>query len=129
MSHTLLQAWAKTLRLRGDERAVVQASDGATVTFRQLHARVDAWLQFHAPEPDALRGRAVVFATPNGIGWLEIFLGLLKGGAVVVPLDAAEPPLAQQRLAALLRAGFWWDGAQLVPLAKAKRYRDPSLCR
>ena len=87
MSHTLLQAWAKTLRLRGDERAVVQASDGATVTFRQLHARVDAWLQFHAPEPDALRGRAVVFATPNGIGWLEIFLGLLKGGEVVVPLD------------------------------------------
>ena len=28
-----------------------------------------------------------------------------KAGAVVVPLDAAEPPLAQRRLAASLRAG------------------------
>ena len=44
MSHALLQAWEKTLRLRGDDRAVVQAADGATVTFRELDARAAAWL-------------------------------------------------------------------------------------
>src|SRR6185369_8015834 len=69
-----------------------------------------------------------VFAAPNGLGWLEIFLGLLKAGAVVVPLDAAEPPIAQRRLAASLRAAFWWDGKKLEPLPRPKRFRDPSIC-
>ena len=29
----------------------------------------------------------MVFAVPNGIAWLEMFLGLLKAGAVAVPND------------------------------------------
>ena len=128
MSHALLQAWARTLRRRGGDRAVVQAADGRTATFRQLEAAALAWRAMHAPEPAAFAGRAVVFAAPNGLGWLEIFLGLLQAGAVVVPLDAAEPPAAQRRLAESLRAGFWWDGARLVPLAGARRYRDPAVC-
>ncbi len=128
MSHALLQAWAKTLRRRGDDRAVVQAADGSAVTFRELDARATSWLAAHAPAPDALQGRAVVFAAANGIGWLEIFLGLLKAGAVVVPLDAAEPPVAQQRLAQSVRAGFWWDGTKLKALPGARRHRDPAVC-
>ena len=128
MSQALLQAWERTLRRRGGDRAVVQAGNGLSVTFRELDARASAWLRAHAPEPTQLKGRAVVFAAANGIGWLEIFLGLLKAGAVAVPLDAAEPPVAQRRLAAALRAGFWWDGAKLEALAGAKRYRDPALC-
>ncbi len=126
MSHALLQAWEKILRRCGGDRAVVQAGDGSTVTFRELDARATAWLAVWAPAE--LRGRAVVFSAANSIGWLEIFLGLLKAGAVVVPLDAAEPPVAQRRLAASLRAGFWWDGAKLEALPDAKRYRDPAVC-
>ena len=95
MSAALLSAWTKTLRRHGAARAVVQADNGATVTFRELDTRADAWLRTHAPDPAPLRGRAVLFATANSIGWLEIFLGLLKAGAVVVPLDAAEPPAAR----------------------------------
>jgi len=128
MSHALLQAWGKTLRRRGGDRAVVQAVDGRSVTFRGLDARASAWLRAHAPDPTQLTGRAVVFAAANGIGWLEIFLGLLKAGAVAVPLDAAEPPVAQRQIAASLRAAFWWDGAKLQALAGARRYRDPTLC-
>ena len=128
MSHALLQAWAQTLRRRGGDRAVVQAGDGAAVTFRELEARAAAWLRAHVPEPARLKGRPVVFSAPNGIGWLEIFLGLLKAGAVVVPLDAAEPPLAQRRLARSLRAAGWWDGARLEALGGAKRFRDPTVC-
>ena len=128
MSHPLLQAWKKTLRRRGGDRAVVQAVDGTAVTFRELDARAADWLKAHAPVPMQLTGRAVVFTAANGIGWLEIFLGLLKAGAVVVPLDAAEPPLAQRRLATALRAGFWWNGATLEPLPGAKCYRDPAVC-
>jgi acyl-CoA synthetase (AMP-forming)/AMP-acid ligase II len=107
---------------------VTQAADGAAVTFGELDARASAWRVAHAPDPGQLRGRAVVFSAPNSIGWLEIFLGLLQAGAVVVPLDASEPPLAQHRLAASLRAGFRWDGTQLVSLPNARRYRDPGVC-
>lgn len=128
MSHALLQAWQKTLRRSRERRAIVQATDALSVTFHELETRAVAWLGTHGPEGDALRGRAVVFAAPNGIGWFEIFLALLKVGAVVVPLDAGEPPVAQQRLAESLRAGFWWDGSRLLPLAGAKRFRDPEIC-
>ncbi len=126
MSHALLQAWEKNLRLHGADRAVVQAANGATVTFRELDARAEAWAHAHAPS--GLGGRAVVFAAPNGIGWWDFFLGLLKAGAVVVPLDAGEPRAAQRQLAVALRAAAWWDGARLVPLPGAKRYRNPQTC-
>ena len=128
MSHALLQAWTNTVRRHGDQRAIVQAADRASVTFHGLDARAAAWRAAHAPAANQLQGRAVVFAAPNGIAWFEIFLGLLQAGAVVVPLDAAEPLSAQRNLAASLRAGFWWNGATLEPLAGAKRFRDPAVC-
>ena len=128
MSCALLSAWEKTLRRRGDDRAVTQATDGQSVTFRELDTRATAWLAAQAPDPRALAGRAVVFAVPNGIRWFEIFLGLLRAGAVAVPLDAAEPVAAQRRIAEALRAGFWWDGAHLTALPDARRFRDPEVC-
>ncbi|HUG11895.1 MAG TPA: class I adenylate-forming enzyme family protein [Opitutaceae bacterium] len=124
----LLEAWAKTLRRRGDELAVVQASDGTTATFRELDARSAAWCEKHVTDTNRLKGRAVVFAAPNGIGWLEIFLGLLKCGAVVTPLDSGEPLQAQRQLAVALRAAAWWSGSSLQPLESARRYRDPNIC-
>jgi acyl-CoA synthetase (AMP-forming)/AMP-acid ligase II len=112
----------------GEQRAVVQAGDGTIITFRELDGRAEAWRRTHVPEAGVLRGRAVVFAVANGPGWLEIFLGLLKAGAVVAPLDAAEPVPAQQKLAVALRAAGWWDGTKLVGLAHARRYRNPAVC-
>ncbi len=126
--HRLLAAWKRTLHRQGDDRAVVQAADGLTVTFRELDERAEAWLHAHAPAPARLRGRAVVFALENGIAWLEVFLGLLKAGAIAVPLDAAEPPAAQLALAAALRAGSLWNGRQLEALVRPRRHRDPALC-
>jgi len=124
----LLLAWNRTVRLYGEQRAVVQACDGTALTFRELDARAESWRRMHVPEPAALRGRAVVFAVANGPGWLEMFLGLLQAGAVVVPLDAAEPAAAQRQLAESLRAGFWWTDGKLAALAGAKRFRDPAVC-
>ncbi len=128
MSHALLQAWTKTLRRHGRRRAVVEAANGESCTFDELEARAQAWLTRHASAPRRLAGCAVVFAAPNGIGWLEIFLALMHAGAVAVPLDAAEPATTQRRMAEALRAGFWWDGAQLVPLPRARRFRDANIC-
>jgi long-chain acyl-CoA synthetase len=127
VSRALLQAWAGTLRRHGGARAIVQAADGQAVTFRELDVRATAWLDAHVPAPRDLAGRAVVFAAPNGIGWFEIILGLWRAGAVVVPLDAAEPASAQKRLAELLHAGFRWDGTRLVAVPGGRRYRDPEV--
>jgi acyl-CoA synthetase (AMP-forming)/AMP-acid ligase II len=128
MSRALLQAWARTIRRRGGDIAVVQARDGATATFRELDARASAWCSRHVPDPRLFAGRPVVFAAPNGIGWLEIFLGLLKAGAVAVPLDPGEPAGAQRQVAAALRAAACWSGAALEPIGRSRRFRDADVC-
>ena len=124
----LLRAWNRTVRLYGDQRAVVQAQDGTVLTFRELDTRASAWRKTHEPVSGSLRGRAVVFAVANGPAWLEMFLGLLQAGAVAVPLDAAEPTAAQLPLAESLRAGFWWTDGKLAALSGAKCFRDPAVC-
>ena len=128
MNHALINAWEKTLRHCGNKCAVVQAADGLAVTFQELDNRATAWLAAHAPHPNAVTGRAVVFAAPNGISWLEIFIGLMRAGALTVPLDSGEPLVAQRVLAESLRSSHWWNGLKLVPLLGAKQYRDPALC-
>lgn len=124
MSGTLMQAWARILRRRGDDRAMIEAATGRIATFCELDAGAKAF-GFDATR---LQGRAVVFALPNGIRWLELFLALRGAGAVAVPLDASEPPAAQRAIAESVRAGFWWDGGQLVELLGARRFRDPATC-
>jgi len=124
MSGQLHETWRKTLRRRGDAHAVAEAATGRTASFRELEAGAAAF-SFDAT---ALRGRAVVFALPNGIRWLGFFLALQRAGAVAVPLDPAEPAAAQRAIAESLRAGYWWDGHTLVALPRARRFRDPATC-
>ncbi len=123
MSNALASAWERTLRRRGADTAVVHAWDGASFTFDELDRRARSWLASHATQALPLAGRAVVFSTPNGIGWFEVFLGLLRAGAVMVPLDPGEPPAAQERIAASVRAAFRWDGSHLLPLDGSRRLR------
>jgi long-chain acyl-CoA synthetase len=124
----LLQAWEQTVRRIGNARAVVEAGGGLGCTFRELDERARLWLEGQALSPGELAGRAVVFAVPNGIGWLEMFIALRRAGAVAVPMDAGEPAAAQKRVAEKLRAGFWWHDGRLEPLARARRFRDPATC-
>ncbi|MBM3854724.1 MAG: long-chain fatty acid--CoA ligase, partial [Verrucomicrobia bacterium] len=128
MSRALLAAWHATLHRRSGDRAVIQAGDDCAATFRELDERAAAWQARHAADPRAFAGRIVVFAAPNGLGWFELALGLWRAGAVIAPLDAAEPPAAQRRTAEALRAAFWWDGARLVALPAPRRFRDPAIC-
>jgi acyl-coenzyme A synthetase/AMP-(fatty) acid ligase len=125
MSRELLHAWEGTLRRRGSDTAVTQASDRRSCTFRELDDRAAAWLAAHSPS-SGLSGRAAVFSAPNGIEWFVIFIGLLRAGATLVPLDAAEPPDAQRRAAEALRAGFLWEGGCLVALPRPVRRRRPA---
>lgn len=127
MTHALAQAWEKTCRQRAGDRAVVQAGDGTSVTFRELDERAEGWRAAHLSEAARWRGRAVVFAVENGIAWLVQFIALLKVGAVAVPLDAGEPVEARRRIAAGLRAAAWWNGARWERLTRARRFRDPAV--
>lgn len=124
----LWQAWQRTVRRHGDDRAIVQAGDGQACTFRELDDQAAAWLTAQARDPREIAGRLVVFAVPNSIAWFQVFLGLLRAGAIVAPLDAAEPAASQRRLAEALRAAFWWEGGRLVPLAGPRRFRNPEVC-
>lgn len=119
----LVAAWERTLRRAGDRWAVVEAATGNACTFRELDARARAWAAAHGVEPRAVAGRAVVFAVPNSIEWLAMFLGLARAGGVIVPLDAGEPAAQQRAMAEALRAGFWWDGERLLALPRPRRLR------
>jgi len=122
--NAVVQAWERTLRRRGGERAVVDAASGAAWTFAEVEERARAWWAAQGLDTSEVRGRSVVFAVANGVRWLEIFLGLMRAGAVAVPLDGGEPAEAQRRMAEALRAAFWWDGDRLRRVdAEARRFR------
>jgi acyl-coenzyme A synthetase/AMP-(fatty) acid ligase len=124
----LLSAWTTTLRRNAKKTAVVQAVDGRSCTFRELDAGARAWLGALGIEARKLAGQAVVFAVPNGIAWLEIFLGLRIAGAVAVPMDSAEPEAAQARVAEKIRAGFWWQHGRMETRRNGRRFRDLATC-
>ncbi len=132
MSRTLQDCWQDTVRRHGARVALIEAATGRTHTFAQLDARSEAWLQAHGAALAALAGRSVVFSSPNGARWFDLMLGILKSHAIAVPMDAAEPPAAQRRLAEALRAGALWEQDRLVPLAtppgSSRRRRDMTHC-
>ncbi|HVU35885.1 MAG TPA: class I adenylate-forming enzyme family protein [Opitutaceae bacterium] len=122
-SSALQAAWRRTVARDRDRTAVVEATTGRSCTFGELDARAAEWCSRHDGAAK-LRGGAVVFAVPNGIRWFEILLGLVRAGAVAVPLDASEPAGEQERVATALRAAGWWNGEALLPRAGARRFRD-----
>ena len=123
MSATLLSAWEETVRASPAALALIDVGTERTFTRAQLDAAGDAWWAEHGAD---LAGRTVVFAEPNGPGWWSVFLGLLKSGAVIVPLDPGEPETAQRATAVAIRAGWLWRGEKLHAIAAGagRRARD-----
>jgi len=113
MSETLAAAWAATVHAGPDCVALIDAATGRTWTRRELAAAATAWSAAHQ---DRVRGQAILFALPNGPGWLQVFLGVLQAGGVAIPLDPGEPPSAQLALAQRLRATGWWHDDLLETL-------------
>lgn len=122
MSATMLAAWENTVRRAPGAVALLDAATGATWTRRALDDAASAW---HAHHGGDLSGVTVVLAEPNGAGWLTVFLGLLRAGAVVAALDPGEPAVAQQAAARAIGAGWRWTGSQLErAVEKPRRARD-----
>jgi long-chain acyl-CoA synthetase len=122
-SGALYRAWLATVKRERDRVAIVEAATGACCTFAELDVRANEWAARHLSSPTKWRGRAVLFSLPNGIRWFEVFLGLVRAGAVAVPLDASEPEVAQREHAKALRAVGWWAGDRLHAFEGARRFR------
>jgi acyl-coenzyme A synthetase/AMP-(fatty) acid ligase len=122
MSTTLLTAWQKTVRLVPEAPAIIDMAASKQITRADLEALADAWCGTYG---ERVSGRVVVVAEPNGIDWFRVFLGLLKAGAIVVPLDPGEPLAAQSAIAAAIRASALWSGSGLREIAGTRfRPRD-----
>jgi long-chain acyl-CoA synthetase len=122
MSTTLLTVWQNTVRRSPDAPAIIDATASKPVTRGELDALGAAWCATHG---EGLSDRMVVLAEPNGIEWFRVFLGLLKAGAIIVPLDPGEPLAAQTSIATTIRAGWLWSGGGLRGVAAAtSRARD-----
>lgn len=108
MSPTLLSAWAATLAAQPDAIAVIDAATGKSYARAEIDAGAERW---RVEQGAGLAGQPVLMSEPNGPEWFRVFLGLLKAGAVVVPLDPGEPLAAQRAIAEALRVGWVWSGA------------------
>ncbi|WP_414662750.1 class I adenylate-forming enzyme family protein [Horticoccus sp. 23ND18S-11] len=118
MNPTLRSAWEDTVRAAPGATALVEPATAAVVTRAALDAAADAWRQAHGT---GLADRTVVLAEPNGPEWFRVFIGLLKSGAVIVPIDPGEPAAAQEATAQRLGAVARWSGGALVPVATRSR--------
>lgn len=118
MSATLLEAWQHTVRTAPDAIALIDASSGRRWTRGEMETEGNNW---HAQHGDSASRQTLAFADANGPGWLRVFLGLLKCGAVAIPLDPGEPQEAQRALGHRCGANFLWSAGQLQELAPRSR--------
>lgn len=119
------EVWMRTVTRLGKRRAIVEAASGREATFEKLAEGAHEWGRRHLPPPRELGGRMVVFAQPNGITWVEMFLAITSGGGVAVPLDPGEPPESVAQVVEALGGGFTWDGRVLKRSARLRRFQDP----
>ncbi len=125
MSQTLLSIWETTLRANPPATALVDAATGRTYSRAELEAAAEEWRQQHG---SGLAGQPVLMSESNGAGWFRVFLGLLKAGAHVVPLDPGDPLAAQRSLADALRVSWLWSGGALHAVSAPRTRRWSGSC-
>jgi amino acid adenylation domain-containing protein/non-ribosomal peptide synthase protein (TIGR01720 family) len=63
-----------------------------TLNYAQLDQRANAWAQALRESAGVRGGDVVALLLPRGSDWVAALLGILKAGAVVLPLDPRHPP-------------------------------------
>jgi acyl-coenzyme A synthetase/AMP-(fatty) acid ligase len=127
MLETLSTLWLKQVLLAPDDIAVIEGESGRTWTRAQLHAAAKHWRD-NLPAGLSLDRQRVALAEPNGPGWLAVFIGLLEAGAIVVPLDPAEPAAARNATALTAGANWLWENGQLRLIGKHPPARRTDFC-
>ncbi len=120
MPDTVLARWTRLVHEQPDALALVEAASGRTWTRAALDAEANTW---GATLPQHLSGQRVTFALPNGASWFAVFIGLLRAGAIPVPLDPAEPGSSQLQLAASAGATHAWINHRLEPVCNLAGYK------
>jgi long-chain acyl-CoA synthetase len=118
MTATLYSTWQGTVAAAPDAVAWTDAVSGETISRAELDRQAGAWAEAHGA---GLAGQTVVLAELNGVAWWRVFLGLLRAGAVVAPLDASEPPAGQEAVARAIGAAWLWREGTLQPVAERRR--------
>jgi len=114
---TLLESWNRTVRRGRNAPALIEAATGRIWTRREIDERAAAWAGVHGA---FLSHRLVLFAEPNGLDWLRVFLGLLKADAVAAAVEVGEPPEARRSQAVAIGAAFHWSAGALEPTGIAR---------
>ncbi|MEV0186836.1 non-ribosomal peptide synthetase [Streptomyces sp. NPDC050625] len=86
--HDLVAAFEERVRIAPESLAV--SCQGELASFAELNSRADSLarrLAARAVGPDSVIGVCL----PRGVGLVAVFLGVLKAGAVYVPLDSDSP--------------------------------------
>lgn len=130
MAVDLTAVWMATLRRKPDALAVVDRVAGNTWTRSQIEEAASSWL-IGAAGSHQLKRKRVLFSEKNGPGWISKFLGLLKAGAVPIPVDGGE---TSERLCETAQAvgasSICRDGVlHLVDSGRAVRARDVCLIK
>ncbi|HTB80619.1 MAG TPA: class I adenylate-forming enzyme family protein [Opitutaceae bacterium] len=125
MPATLSKVWDRIVRAKPGAPALIDAATGQTWSRRQIDALAAEWASHHAAP---IAGQTVVFAEPNGITWLQLFLGLLKSRAMAVPLDPAEPTAVRHALAGKIGADFIWNAGRLEATGLKRRHHRDGRC-
>ena len=112
-NETVFAHWTRLVHAKPDALALVEAASGRTWTRAALDAEAHAW---HASLGEDISGNRVTFALPNGAAWFAVFIGLLRVGAVPVPIDPAEPAASQLQLASSAGASWALINGQLTPI-------------
>lgn len=125
---TIQELWEHLVQAEPGAPAVLGTGcHGHPASRLRLDQGARAWLA-RLPEAGLFRGRRVALAQPNGLAWLEAFLGLQLTGAVPVLLDAGEP-LEQLRAHALrLHASWLWNGETLETLGPLRPRSRTKAC-
>ena len=108
-NETVFAHWTRLVHAKPDALALVEAACGRTWTRAALDAEAHAW---HAALGEDISGNRVTFSLPNGAAWFAVFIGLLRVGAVPVPIDPAD-------------AGTWGKVSrnELCPCGSGKKYK------
>jgi long-chain acyl-CoA synthetase len=100
MTDNFAASFEATARQRAD--AIALAWDGGTLTFRDLDRRAGGVAHALAAR-GAGAGDVVALALPNGWAFAAAFLGVLKLGATVAPLNPLLSPAERERVVEHLR--------------------------
>jgi long-chain acyl-CoA synthetase len=97
-----------------------------TTTYRQLMAAAARWDRWFRDIAQVATGDRVAILSENGAPWIAAYLGVLRAGAVAVPLDTAY---SADQVATVLRdcdARILLASARRLPVAQAAAAQCPA---